>query len=432
MGRLFHRIYLSLVGVAFAGVALTALVTHEVFKPRLLAPLADRLEAEALHIARELPPAGATPAELEGALVRAAQGLGLSAALTARDGRRLAATSDASEPLHAQPFDARWLHTPGGLARVVPLADGRRLVLRPASGPQDESIFWVVPGMLFVSLAVGCYPVARRLTRRLEALEAAVRELGSGRLATRIALEGDDEVTRLGASFNWAAERIERLVEAQGRVLANASHELRSPLARLRMALELIRDRSGCSADRHVAAAVEEVEELDGLVEDILISSRIEAGAQLGELEPVDLKALLAAEAQRVGALAVPGPALTIRSEARPIRRMLRNLLENARRYGRESEIEAAVEALGEGGSGARIWVADRGPGVSVEERARIFERFYRARGAGRAAGSGLGLALVREIAEHCGGGVTCRPREGGGTVFEVTLRDRPTGQAAG
>jgi signal transduction histidine kinase len=113
---------------------------------------------------------------------------------------------------------------------------------------------------------------------------------------------------------------------------------------------------------------------------------------------------------------------VTISGEARPLRRLMRNLLENARRHSDGSPITATLHRLPKGG--ARLEVLDRGPGIPVIEQERVFEPFYRPRGhaAGRHGGVGLGLALVREIARHHGGDARCRTREGGGTVLEVEL----------
>jgi signal transduction histidine kinase len=134
--------------------------------------------------------------------------------------------------------------------------------------------------------------------------------------------------------------------------------------------------------------------------------------------ETVDLLALLAEEGARTGA-EVYGESVRIQGDARLLRRMLRNLLENARRYGAESPVEARVRGVAE--AGVRLRVADRGPGVPEAERERIFQPFYRPPGS-REGGAGLGLALVRRIARHYGGDVRCFDRPGGGSCFEVTL----------
>jgi signal transduction histidine kinase len=134
--------------------------------------------------------------------------------------------------------------------------------------------------------------------------------------------------------------------------------------------------------------------------------------------EEVDLLALVAEEAARTQA-SVSGEAVRVHGDARMLRRLVRNLLENARRHAAGSAVEASVAAAP--GGGARLRVEDRGPGVAEVERERIFERFYRPAGAG-SDGFGLGLALVRQIARHHGGDARCLARDGGGSCFEVEL----------
>ena len=257
-------------------------------------------------------------------------------------------------------------------------------------------------------LAVGCYPVARRITRRVEAW-------GEGNLATRVEVEGRDEVAELARSFNGAAARIESLVEQQRRVLANASHELRSPLARLRMAIELVAtDANG----ELIEGATRDIAELDGLIEEVLLASRLEALEGADERVELDLAELVREQAEAAGAQA-HCESVTANGDAALLRRLLRNLLDNATRYSDDVSVE-----LSKGEQGLRLAVLDRGPGVAEADRERIFERFYRPKGRaeGEGGGVGLGLALVKQIAETHGGSVRCLARDGGGSVFEVWL----------
>jgi signal transduction histidine kinase len=182
------------------------------------------------------------------------------------------------------------------------------------------------------------------------------------------------------------------------------------------MAVELL----GRERPELVARIARDVEELDALIGELLLASRLDARAEAGELVPVDLLALVAEEAARSGAETLGEPA-SVRGDPRLLRRLVRNLLENARRHGGGTPVEASVARLGAGG--ARLRVADRGPGVPEAERERIFEPFYRPPGSAESgAGYGLGLALVRQIARAYGGDARCLARDGGGTVFEVTL----------
>jgi signal transduction histidine kinase len=166
------------------------------------------------------------------------------------------------------------------------------------------------------------------------------------------------------------------------------------------------------------AGAARDLAELDGLIGELLEASRLEAQGA-ARADEVDLLALVAEEAARTGAEA-EGEPVVLRGDARLLRRLARNLLENARRHGGGSPVEARVSGSA---AGARLSVSDRGPGVPESERERIFEPFYRPPGSAESgAGYGLGLALVRQIARAYGGDARCLARDGGGTVFEVTL----------
>jgi signal transduction histidine kinase len=191
-------------------------------------------------------------------------------------------------------------------------------------------------------MAIGAYPLVRRTTRRLERLQARVEALGAGDLTARVEVEGKDEVARLARSFNHAVTRIERLVQAQRTVLAGASHELRSPLTRIRMAVELL---PGDHRPELRARLSQDIAELDALIGELLLASRLEALEQLERMEDVDLLALLAEEGARTAA-EVSGTPVCIQGDPRLLRRLLRNLLENARRYASDSLIEASVVPL--------------------------------------------------------------------------------------
>jgi len=275
----------------------------------------------------------------------------------------------------------------------------------------------VLLAMIALVIAAGAYPVVRRITRRLEQLQASVQAWGRGDLAARVEVKGADEVARLAASFNDSAARVEALVDAQKSLLANASHELRSPLARIRMAVELLQD-SASPALRHELSR--NISELDQLIDEVLLASRLDAVAPVDAgREQVDLTAIVAEECARLCA-SLEGVAAPAFGDATLLRRMVRNLLENARRHGGD----AGVSVLLAGAPGGTLLeVCDHGPGVPAAERERIFEPFYRLPGASEKAGSvGLGLSLVRQIARGHGGEVECLPNGEHGACFRVTL----------
>jgi signal transduction histidine kinase len=302
---------------------------------------------------------------------------------------------------------------------------------------KPSGFFWML-GLIGLAVALGLYPVVRRLTQRLEGLQRSVQRWGEGDLSVRVPVQGDDEVADLSERFNAAATRIEALMASQKSLLANASHELRSPLARIRMGLELMNVPAAepAALARSRAEILRNMAELDQLIDEILLASRLDAKeADIGTVEAVDLVGLCAEECARVGAsFDVPeGLAqLEVSGVAKLLRRMVRNLLENARRYGavspETSQDAGIVLSLKRQVQQVLIEVGDRGPGVPLEYRERIFEPFFRLPGASeRVGGVGLGLSLVKSIAERHGGRVRCADRPGGGACFEVSLPQNKT-----
>jgi signal transduction histidine kinase len=295
--------------------------------------------------------------------------------------------------------------------------------------------------LMFISLAValGTYPVVRWLTLRLERLQQGVERWGQGDLSVRLPVQGHDEVAFLAERFNVAAERVQAVVQSHKALLANASHELRSPLARIRMGLELM--DASTPTQRHIQRQeiARNIAELDQLIDEILLASRMDAAdAPALHLETIDLTGLAAEECARTGAQLTVQAQPMLQGDARLLRRLLRNLLENARRYGAaassvtpateasdaESGVVLTLDQFSQGGVlHARVTVDDRGPGVPEAMRQRIFEPFFRLAGASeRDGGVGLGLALVQTIARQHGGTVRCEGRPGGGARFVVEL----------
>jgi signal transduction histidine kinase len=276
-------------------------------------------------------------------------------------------------------------------------------------------------------IALAAWPVMARTTRRLEHLRRSVDAWGDGDLARRASVEGRDEVAAVAASFNAAADRVDALLAAHKALLAHASHELRSPLARIALAAEML-----AGDDSAAARAIQgEIAELDALVGEILLASRLDHAADDLAPEPVDCLALAAEEAARVGVAlaAVPpdAPPFIVDGSPRLLRRLIRNLLENALKHGAPPVEIALGHALADGRPAIQIAVTDHGPGLDEAVRERVFEPFFRPAGASESAGSwGLGLSLVRQIAERHGGAAGCAS-EAPLTRFAVTLPARET-----
>jgi signal transduction histidine kinase len=425
MRRLYLQIYGTVIIVLLIFTALSSILWWLEIRD---AQLPRALEGVSRVAAITLP-AEAPASELQQRLERLAGALAADATLYAVSGEVLASFGAAVPVPNRDWGDSRWLR--GGRHRehafALALEDGRWLVARLPDHRPGPGIRMLIPiAILALATVLGCYPMVRRLTRRLEALQATVEDLGQGHLTARAAVEGRDEVARLAEGFNRTAERIEGLIDDKKKALATVSHELRTPLARIRMALELL----GGDGRPEIRERIErDIRELDGLIGELLIASRLDSPELELEREATDLLAMLAEEAARFDVEASGDP-VTVSGDPRLLRRLIKNLLENARRHAGGASA-ASVTGVGEGD--CLLTISDSGPGVPAEEREHIFEPFYRLAGQVDRSSStqgegGLGLALVRQIAERHGGSVRCTEREGGGTRFEVRL---PQGAAS-
>jgi signal transduction histidine kinase len=416
--RLYIRIYLAVLASLAVTAILFATVSHMNPDP---AQSGQNLETFAEIAAETLPPAGLPPDAQQAALLHWHPRMHADLALYSANGRKIASVGrELPLPDPAQTTSG-WL---GGHPPIfaLKLPDGRWLIGRHIRPPHRPPI-GLLAALAIIALAVGigAYPIVRRLTRRLERLQTSVDALGAGQLSTRVAVEGQDEVAHLAESFNRSAARIEALVVAQKYLLANASHELRSPLARIRMAVELMHDAAQPTVRTELTR---NIAELDQLIDEILLASRLDTADNFAfSVGPIDFTALVAEECAMVDAQLTTQP-VQIQGDAKLLRRLVRNLLENAKRYGNNSPIEVQLSSLPQ--DTVQLEVCDSGHGIPEQEREHIFAPFYRLPGTRERDGSvGLGLSLVRQIARKHGGDVICLGRHNPnsqGTCFRVTL----------
>jgi two-component system, OmpR family, sensor histidine kinase RstB len=391
MRRLYLQVYFTIVASLVLVVLTAGLVWHFFAGvPPFNQPFAVAGEV----IGELVPPASAPMVEQQRAIDRLALRLDADLALYGRSGEPLAA---AGQPLPAPGRNSGpWMRTPAGPAVVIVLPGGRRLVARLPPRGRPSALFLIAfLGAVALAVALAARPVARRLTGRLERLQHGVESLGAGDLGARVKVEGRDEVARLAKSFNHAAARIESLVDAHKMLLANASHELRTPLTRIRLGLELVD-----AQPERKAELARDIAELDQLVDEILLTSRLDTTDALDMREEIDLAALAAEECARYDDCSVSGEQVTVRGDPTLLRRLIRNLVENAQLHGKPP-IEVTI---GRRDGKALLQVSDHGPVIEASAREKLFSRFYRIPGRSGAKGTGLGLALVQQIARRHGG----------------------------
>ena len=406
MKKLYLRIYLAVLASLIVFAVAAGLLWRQLGLGGPQSEIAATLAQNAL------PPAGAPRAEQQLGLERLAANLRVDAALYGADREPPAAVGKALPVPESAGWAHRWGAPPAWAAQ---LPDGRWLVARPPPQHRHPALgLFLMLGLIAAAVAAGAYPVVRRLAARIERLQAGVESLGAGDLAARVKVEGKDEIGRLAQSFNLAAARIEALVGAHKSLLANASHELRTPLARIRMAVELMQQDADPARKRELE---QDITELDVLIEEILLASRLDSSSAPERTEEVDLLGLAAEECARYEEIDLEGEPVVVRGDPRLLRRLIRNLLENARRHGQPPVRVSVTVTVTAAASFVELRVCDRGPGVPEAEREQVFEPFYRRRGAAEGVGAGLGLALVRQIARRHGGGAVCN-----GNCFKATL----------
>lgn len=320
-----------------------------------------------------------------------------------------------SVPLHVTEEPQRWYWVD------IPMA-GRTIRIgfdadRLGTHPPTAILLVVFGGALAVVLTT--LLVVRRTTRPLARLAEAAQRIGSGQFGQRLPERGPAELAALERAFNRMASELQQLLNNRTTLLAGISHDLRTPLTRMRLALELLRDQT----EPELLSGLErDLEQMDQLIGQALELGR---GPQTQDAQPVALETLIeeaAQDAARAGAEVqwrVHGDCVC-RVAPGAMRRVLTNLLNNAVRYGGDRPVELQCECAG--GEGV-LRVLDRGPGIPEEQRESVFLPFHRleqsrSRDTG---GSGLGLAIVRQLCESHGWTVTLEARPGGGT--EAVLR---------
>jgi signal transduction histidine kinase len=301
---------------------------------------------------------------------------------------------------------------------------------------------WVQLAMLaavVLALVAGVgFLLARSVTRPLRALDAAAERIAVGDLATRVPTDrGPPEVRDLAATFNRTAARLDQLVGSQRRFVADAAHQLRTPLTALRLRVENLAPHLPEDQQPQVDATVDEVERLGRLVSGLLLLARHDAASPAGiavdlasvVAERVDAWAEVAGD-QGVELVARLPRELWVEAPDGAVEQILDNLLANALTHAADRG-RVEVTARQESRRSATLHVVDDGPGLDAEAREQAFERFWR-HGAG--AGSGLGLAIVRELARSAGGDAHLDPGPGGrglDAAVDLLLADRPASAAA-
>ncbi len=275
-------------------------------------------------------------------------------------------------------------------------------------------------------------PLAKSISRPIERLTRVVRRFGEGDLEARANFQRRDEVGELAAAFDEMAASLQAHLRNEKELLANVSHELRTPIARIRIALELAAEGDVERARKYLGEISTDLGELEKLVEDVLATARLDLGSDGNptvHLAPVELPELFAKVADRF-ALDHPERTLEldldpglprVQADAQLLRRVLDNLVDNARKYSDAGPIRATVRAEA---SAIRVAVSDEGIGIDPADQAQLFRPFFRSdrsrtRGTG---GVGLGLALAKRVVELHGGAIGVQSAPGEGTTVWFTL----------
>jgi two-component system osmolarity sensor histidine kinase EnvZ len=332
------------------------------------------------------------------------------------------------------PFDTDWQSDPRSVIIRVQLPDGLLHVEAPRKRLFTTTLYlfviWMVGGALFLFAVAALF--MKNQVRAIRRLAAAAESFGLGRDPGAIKPEGATEVRQAALAFNRMQERIRRFVAQRTEMLAGISHDLRTPLTRMRLALAMLPAGAGGAPEEEVAALTQDVEEMERMVAAYLAFARGEGTEQAQPADLVRLVEDVAAKARRDGAeVAVEAPTslvLPLRQDA--LRRCLGNLLDNARRHARRIAVAVAQVPRGEGAAAqgqpvsqpmshwAQVTVDDDGPGIPEAAREEAFRPFA----SFSSGGTGLGLAIARDIARAHGGDIELERSPLGGLRARVRL----------
>lgn len=368
---------------------------------------------------RERVPSDQTPYSLSG----------LDDALEGREDVRDERPGQGEEPLRVFSLPVRTRD--GELLGVVQTA----ISLASVDGALDgvtQTLLLLAPVVLLLSGLTGAF-LAGRVLRPVGNLAAAAERIGAQNLSERLPEGSRDEFGRLGGAFNGVLSRMEAAFARERRFTADASHELRTPIATIQAAGQLLEtDDLSASEQKEIAVAIHDSAERAGrIVKDLLLLARGESGSLPVQREPVALGALfdslvssakLAASGPQARVTVDAEPALTLSTDPHLLGRLVGNLLENALRHTPEGG--AVTLSARKTGDALAISVTDTGEGIAPEHLARLFEPFYRidAARARASGGAGLGLSIARALAESLGGTLTLESQVGKGTVVTLTL----------
>jgi signal transduction histidine kinase len=276
--------------------------------------------------------------------------------------------------------------------------------------------------------------IAGRVLAPLRTLRTTAQAITETDLTRRLDVHGDDEIAELGRTFNAMLDRLEAAFASQKALVSDAGHELRTPITIVRGHLELLGDDPS-EREETIALVTDELDRMARFVDDLLLLAKAEQGDFL-HLAPIDLDVLTDELYAKARALAdrdwrlVDSRPGRLTADRQRLTQAVMQLAQNAVQHTHDGDRIALGSSIA--GAQARLWVADSGPGIAADERERIFDRFHRAElGRRRSDGAGLGLSIVRAIAEAHGGRVELETREGAGATFTLIIPTDPPREGA-
>jgi two-component system OmpR family sensor kinase len=311
--------------------------------------------------------------------------------------------------------------------KVVSLLVLERTFLRGRHFPRFPLVFSLLIAGAVIALLV--LPLAFRISRPIRELHGLGKEWAEGHLQKRAQVTGKDEIADLATVFNTMAGNLQSILQQRKEFLALISHELKSPLARMKLALELLSEKG---ADPSLIQSMQsDISESEKLVEQLLILSKIEMEIPAVNFEPLQVSMIMQKAIEQLNTMArsagveilfqPPTQDLPqIHGDAAQLQRAFANILENAVKFSTPgSKVEVQFQAVSKN---VKIAIADHGSGLEPGEQEKIFEPFYRSKAAQNKEGSGLGLFIARRIIESHGGKISAAPNHPTGVILTIEL----------